>query len=145
MDIRKAELGDFEFLAEHDRHIQGEILKESILSERVYVIESSGNILGWMRYNLFWDSIPFMNMLYILDGSRGMGYGKAVIERWESDMSKMGYKTVMTSTQSDEYAQHFYTHLGYTAIGSFNLGSDPMEIIFSKTIGYYPPVISDVI
>lgn len=133
VEIRKAKLCDLEFLSQHDKHIQEEILRESILSGRVYIAEEGGSIAGWMRYGLFWDNIPFMNMLYILEGSRGKGYGRAVVERWEADMLRSGYEAVMTSTQSDEYAQHFYTHLGYKAIGGFNLGADPMEIIFLKT------------
>ena len=41
---------------------------------------------------------------------------------------------VMTYTQADEYAQHFYTHLGYRAAGGFVLPGDPYELIFVKEL-----------
>jgi ribosomal protein S18 acetylase RimI-like enzyme len=50
-------------------------------------------------------------------------------------MKWKGYKNVMTSTQSDEEAQHFYRKLGYTEIGGFKYLGDPLEIIFYKDIG----------
>jgi hypothetical protein len=41
----------------------------------------------------------------------------------------------MTSTQQNETAQHFYTHLGYRSIGGFMQLNGEYEIIFSKDIG----------
>jgi ribosomal protein S18 acetylase RimI-like enzyme len=49
-------------------------------------------------------------------------------------MHRSGYHIVMTSTASDEYAQHFYRKLGYTAIGGFALPGDPYELILSKEL-----------
>ena len=49
-------------------------------------------------------------------------------------MRRLGYSTVLTSTQSDEFAQHFYVKLGYRAIGGFSIGSDPYELIFMKEV-----------
>jgi hypothetical protein len=40
----------------------------------------------------------------------------------------------MTSTASDEYAQHFYQKLGYTTIGGFTPFGDPYVLIFSKML-----------
>ena len=40
----------------------------------------------------------------------------------------------MTSSQQDEYAQHFYVKLGYRAVGSFMLEGDSLEIIFEKRL-----------
>lgn len=41
-----------------------------------------------------------MNMLYVLDGNRGKGFGKLLVKYWESQMKELNYKEVMTSTQS---------------------------------------------
>lgn len=40
----------------------------------------------------------------------------------------------MTSTQKYESAQHFYTHMGYQAIGGFALLGDAYETIMAKEV-----------
>lgn len=134
MTIRKATQADIKLLHEYDIHISEQELATSISLGRVYVVEEGGVFAGWLRYNLFWDNTPFMNMLYVLDGYRGKGLGISLTEHWEDDMRMDGYDTVLTSTQSDEFAQHFYVKLGYRAIGGFAIGDDPYELIFMKNI-----------
>ncbi len=134
MNIRVAEFGDFNILSVHDKHISKEELERSIERGRIYIAEERGRFIGWLRYNLFWDNTPFMNMLYILDGYRGKGFGKALVAYWEDAMKSENYKYILTSTASDEYAQHFYVKLGYRTIGGFTLSNDPYEIILSKEI-----------
>lgn len=75
-----------------------------------------------------------MNMLYILKNKRKKGYGKYIAEYWENKMQLLGYKTVMTSTQSNEYSQHFYVKLGYRTIGGFLLDKEAYEIILAKNL-----------
>ena len=47
---------------------------------------------------------------------------------------KQKNKLVMTSSQSDEKAQHFYRKLGYSDVGSLTLPKEPLEIIFMKKL-----------
>ena len=119
---------------QYDRHISEPELRYLISRGRILIAEEDGIFYGWLRWNLFWDNTPFMNMLYFLEPYRGKGYGKALVEFWEAEMKESGYRTVLTSTASDEYAQHFYQKLGYDAIGGFLLPGDPYEIIFYKNL-----------
>lgn len=137
MDIRLAEQKDTEVLNLYDKHINKKELKTSISLNRVYVAEIDGELVGWLRYNLFWDNTPFMNMLFVLDGFRGKGLGKQLTAHWEERMRKEGYKKVLTSTVSSECSQHFYVHLGYRAIGSFLQEGEPLEIIMEKNLYEY--------
>ena len=125
---------DINILLSCDKHIKKQELINSIQLDRVYIAEENGRFAGWLRYNLFWDNTPFMNMLYLLDDFRGKGYGRVFLKYWEEKMKNSGYNLVMTSTQSDEYAQHFYLHLGYKAIGGFTPVNEPFEIILSKEL-----------
>lgn len=136
MNIRFAENKDIDLLISYDKHISKEELVHVIQQNRVYIAEDNGYFVGWLRYGLFWDNIPFMNLLYVLEEYRGRGFGRQLVMYWENEMKQQGYKTWMTSTQADEYAQHFYFKLGYEAIGGFRLGGDPYEIIFSKSVGH---------
>ena len=49
-------------------------------------------------------------------------------------MKAEGYSLVMTSTQSNEDAQHFYRKLNYQDAGGFVLPKEPMELIFIKNL-----------
>lgn len=133
MNIRFAEIKDRELLISYDKHISKEEMRNIIQQSRIILVEDHNQFVGWLRYNLFWDHTPFINMLYILEEYRAKGFGRQVVEFWENEMRQQGYHTFMTSTQADEYAQHFYFRLGYEAVGGFRLGNDPYEIIFSKS------------
>ncbi len=134
MNIQIAQKEDLDLLCLHDKHITKEELKYSIFRHRVYIAKEAEKFIGWLRYNLFWDNTPFLNMLYFLENYRRKGYGGQLISFWEEQMRSLHYECVMTSTASDEYAQHFYIKSGYRAIGGFNYQAEPYEIILMKEI-----------
>ena len=134
MTVRIATMNDLSRNVEQDRHISPEELKSLISLGRVAIAEEDGTLLGWMRWNLFWDNTPFLNMLYLLEPHRGKGYGKTMMAWWEREMRAQGFDTLMTSTASDEYAQHFYQKLEYTAVGGFSLPGESYELIFVKNL-----------
>ena len=49
-------------------------------------------------------------------------------------MKEKGYDDVLTSTLSNEEAQHFYRKLGYKDIGGFVYSNEPLEIVFQKEL-----------
>lgn len=75
-----------------------------------------------------------MNMLYLSEKNRNRGIGKELVAFWENEMKKNGYEMIMTSTLSNEKAQHFYRKLGYKDVGCIILENEPLEIIFTKNI-----------
>ena len=134
MEIRYAKADELEMISEYDEHLSKEELKNAIAMKRIILLFIDGEYEGWLRFNLFWDNIPFMNLLYISEEQRGKGYGRKMVEFWEHEMEKQGYEFVMTSTQSDEEAQFFYRKLGYTDRGALVLPDEPLEIIFYKIL-----------
>ena len=111
---------------------------EKVRNRQGYVCVEDGRIIGILRFNLFWDSIPFCNMLHIDEEYQGKGYGKQLMNRWEQDMKSSGCGMVMTSTQVNEEAQHFYRKLGYKDSGGFVVDipgyEQPLELILIKAI-----------
>ena len=57
---------------------------------------------------------------------------------WEDEMRRQNHGMVMTSTQSDETAQHFYRKLGYRDAGCLLLDlpgyAQPTELFFAKPL-----------
>ena len=131
--IRLAGESDLCFLAAHDRHIGAQELANVVRLGRVVIAtDAEGAPVGWLRWGLFWDNTPFMNLLFVLPRARGQGIARMLVSRWEDDMRAQGYASVMTSTASDEDAQGLYRHLGYRAVGGFLPEGEPYELIFTK-------------
>ncbi len=132
--IRYADMRDFAVLKEHDKHIAASELKNILLAKRILVLYQGDTFIGWLRFGLFWDNIPFLNLLYILDAYRGQGNGTKLVSFWEDEMAKMGYRQALTSTQSNERAQIFYRKIGYTECGALLLPKEPLEMFFIKDL-----------
>ena len=88
-NIRYASNEDYSFLITNDLHISEEELYKSIDDNKVIVLTIDDKIIGWLRYNLFWDNIPFMNMLYLLEEYRRVGLGSKLVSFWENEMKNM--------------------------------------------------------
>lgn len=134
MEIEWAREEDAPWLCAQDKHIAPEILRRRIAERGVLIAWENGENVGWLRYQLFWDHTPFLNLLYLLEPARGKGYGSALVRRWEEEMKALGASYVLTSTASDETSQHFYRKLGYRDIGGFFYRDDPYELLLAKEI-----------
>lgn len=132
--IYSATLNDMNDILELDHHIGSEILAKKITNNEVYVIKDNDVFIGTLRFSLFWDNTPFMNLLYIKPEYQKKGYGSLLVKYWESKMKDEGYKLVMTSTLSNESAQHFYRKEWYKDIGGFVMPDEPLELLFIKEI-----------
>ena len=132
--IRYAGRDDFEVLCAHDRHVGKSELKRCIDAQRVLVMAGSGAFMGWLRFGLFWNEIPFLNMLYVLQEYRGQSFGTRLIRHWEAEMARRGDKRVLTSTLSNERGQLFFRQNGYTDCGCLLLPDEPLEIILLKNL-----------
>jgi len=125
---------EYEYLKSRDIHISKHMLEKKVKDNEVIIIEIENRIVGWLRFNYFWDNTPFMNLLMIEEDFRGKGLGKQLVEFWEEKMSILGYDAAMTSTLSDESAQHFYRKLDYKDAGSLIFENEALEIIFTKKL-----------
>ena len=132
MTFRYADMLDFAVISQHDRHVAADVLRDKISRREVLVAYDGAAFAGWLRYNLFWDNTPFMNILFLPPEYQRKGVGKAFVRFWEDEMKALGHQLLLTSTQQNESAQHFYVKLGYQAIGSFLLPGDTLEILFAK-------------
>ena len=119
MMIRAAVPPDLSGVRNYDRHIPLPWLEDCIRRGQVYVLLIDGRIAGILRWSLFWQSIPFLDLIYLDDAIRGQGRGSEMMKHWERNMNELGYAHVLLSTQEDETSKFFYEKLGYTLCGSF--------------------------
>ena len=121
-----------------DRHLRDAEFARTVRDQRGYVLTADSAPAAVLRWSLFWDSIPFCNLLYVADSHQHKGLGRRLTAHWEEDMRARGHDLVMTSTQSDEEAQHFWRALGYRDCGGLTLPfpghEQPLELILGKAL-----------
>ena len=98
-----------------------------VRDKRCYVMYYEDKPIGYMRYNLIFDFVPFLTCFYVADHHKGKGFGKQAMTHWENEMRSLGYKMIMVSTQVDEDGQHFYRKLGYKDMGTIVMDIPPYE------------------
>lgn len=121
-----------------DKHLPEAEFEKKVRDKQGYVLFDGQTPVGILRYNLFWDTVPFCNLIFIDWEHQRKGYGRKLMIFWENEMKALGHDMVLVSTQADETAQHFYRKLGYRDAGGLmtNLPGheQPMELFFVKGI-----------
>jgi ribosomal protein S18 acetylase RimI-like enzyme len=72
--------------------------------------------------------------LWLDEPYRKQGFGRALVDYWEKAMLGQDFHQVMTSTQSNENAQHFYRKLGYKDCGALLMPDEALELLFLKEL-----------
>ena len=134
MHIDFAGAADLDYLVAQDRHLSSGVLEQKVGRREILMLWHDDSRAGLLRFGYFWDEIPFMNLLWVQEDLRDRGFGTRLVSFWENVMRESGYEMVMTSTLSNERAQHLYRRLGYRECGSLLMPDEPLEILFSKRL-----------
>lgn len=136
--IKYAEDCDKEFWFTLDHNIGEKEFYHKVKEKQAYILMVDDKKIGVLRYNYMWDLFPFLNQIYLDWSYHKMGYGRKLMEFWESEMRQKGYDLLMTSTQVNEEAQHFYRKLGFKDCGSmvFDIPGyeQPLEMFMVKSL-----------
>ena len=135
MNSHAASPDDFDRLLSLDHHISASMLAQKIDRKEILVAKIGAELVGWLRFGYFWDDLPFMNLLFVLEPHRGNHIGMKLVLHWENAMQARGCDQVFTSTLADETAQHFYRKLGYIDCGALFLPGEAAEVILRKPLG----------
>ena len=133
MKIRFATEKDIDYLTDYDGHVSKKMLVTKVENKQVIVAYINNEFAGFLRFGFFWDEIPFMNMLFVLEKFRQEGIATALVKYWVKEFED-SHTILLTSTLSDETSQHFYRKLSYQDIGGFVLPGESMELILMKQV-----------
>ncbi len=138
MEIKVVTGHDKEFVMGMDKHADDAAFANRVYTKSAYVIWEKGERIGIITHCVLWDTLPFMNLIYIKEECRQKGFGMQAILAWEAGMKRQGYKMVLVSTQVDEQAQHLYRKLGYVDCGGLVFHDtpfdQPMEMFLRKVL-----------
>ncbi len=138
MEIKVVTENDKEFVMNIDKHINDVSYANQVYTKSGYVIWERNQRIGIITHCILWDTIPFINFLFVKEEYRRKGFATQAIIRWENEMKNQGYKMTLISTQVDEDAQHLYRKLGYIDCGGLVFNhtplDQPMEMFFRKVL-----------
>lgn len=138
MEIKVVTDSDKKFVMSIDKHVDDTGYANRMYTKSAYVIWEKKQQIGIIVHCILWDSLPFMNLIYIKEEYRRKGFAKQAIICWENEMKSQGYKMTLLSTQVDEKAQHLYRKLGYVDCGGLLFNNtpfdQPMEMFLRKVL-----------
>lgn len=141
MTIRHATLDDLSSIQDVDRaleqHVSDEdILRASIEGGRVVVAVDGDDVVGYVRYEWFWDRIPYCMLARVKPSHQRQGFGHALYELVEEGLRERGIPFWLSSTEEDnERSLAFHRALGFRPIGELSdLGQESREIFLRKDL-----------
>ena len=75
---------------ELDRHVCRAGFLAAVRRSMAWWVLEEGQPVGVLRYQLFWEQIPFLNLLFLKASARRQGHGRAAMALWEAEMSRAG-------------------------------------------------------
>ena len=132
--LRAAQDTDFDFVRGFSSEPRDDRLRAQIQDGRLRIIESSEGPIGFIKFYVLWEVLPFLEVIMIRDDCRGRGIGTEAVRAWEAEMSARSFQRAITSTQADETAQYFWRRIGYQDCGSLELPGRPVELFMYRDI-----------
>ena len=132
--LRDAQATDLAFLRDFSREPRDDRLRAQIQDGRLRIIESSEGPVGFIKFYVLWEVLPFIEVIIIRNDCRGRGIGKAAVRAWEEEMSGQSFQRAIISTQADETSQYFWRRVGYQDCGTLELPGRPVELFMYRDI-----------
>jgi ribosomal protein S18 acetylase RimI-like enzyme len=137
VDVAKPSRTDVEWLLCHDPHVGEPWVLRCIDLGEYFVARIQGDIVGFLRFSLFWGRIPYMEMIWVSSAHRRSGVGTALFRMWEDEMRRDAYGMLMTSSEADEpEPQDWHRRNGFSETGAIKLPSiqSVPEVFFLKQV-----------
>ena len=131
--IRLARPFDIPKLRGLDRWPKEPIWQHKIAGGEVIVLELASEVIGLIRYEVLWTTVPFMGLIIIEEAHRGKGYSNLLLEFLKQHLREQGYLALLSSSQTDELGpQNWHRHMGFKSNGIIeNIADDDVgEIVY---------------
>jgi ribosomal protein S18 acetylase RimI-like enzyme len=132
--LRTAQDTDLTFLSGFTSGPRDDQLRAQVRDGRLRIIESAEGAVGFIKFYILWEVLPFIEVIIIREDCRGRGIGRAAIGEWEAEMSGRSFQRAIVSTQADETAQYFWRRIGYQDCGYLALPGRPVELLLHRDL-----------
>jgi GNAT superfamily N-acetyltransferase len=131
--VRLANDADKPKLQQLDSWPKERIWKQKIICNEVIVLELNSEVIGLIRYEVLWTTVPFMGLIEIEEAHRGKGYSKLLLEFLKQHLRDQGYVALLSSSQTDEPTpQNWHRHMRFKSNGIIEniMDEDVGEIVY---------------
>jgi GNAT superfamily N-acetyltransferase len=134
--VRFAQPSDIPKLQRLDRWPKEHIWQHKIAGGEVIVLELASEIIGLIRYEVLWTTVPFMGLIVIEEAYRKKGYSKLLLEFLKHYLREQCYLALLSSSQTDEpEPQAWHRHMGFKSNGIIeNIADDDVSEIVYRII-----------
>ena len=132
--LRLANEDDLDYLLKARRDSKLNI-RSQIRDGRLRVIDENSQPVGFFKFHVLWDELPYIEMIWLEESSRGQGLGSRAVQDWEREMAAQGFNLTITSTQLDGEAEQFWKQLGYLDCGLLSLPNRAPEHFLQRQLG----------
>jgi GNAT superfamily N-acetyltransferase len=140
VQVRYAVDADLPYLMRNDSLVTQPMINTMISNRQVIVCMKGHRHVGCMRFGFWEDTLfPFLHLIMVEKDARRQGIGRELMRYWEQEMKAKGHELVMTTTEVDNEAQHFYRKLGYRDSGGILFPQElypgsVMELVLIKVL-----------
>ena len=114
----------YDWLVEHELHVSAAWVARCISLGEYRVATIGAELVGYLRHGWFWGTIPYMEMIAVVDERRRQGVGTALLVAWEAAMAAAGARVLMTSSVADELEpQAWHRRNGFHESGRLTFGA----------------------
>src|SRR5262245_58720884 len=89
--LRAAAETDFDFLRGFSNEPGDAQLRTQIRDGRLRIIEPAGVPAGFIKFYVLWETLPFMEVIILLEDRRGRGLGREAVRQWEREMAARSF------------------------------------------------------
>ena len=135
--VRAATVDDIDTLAEADPWPRADDWRRKVDAGEVVVAEFGGEIVGHLRADLIWSTVPFLALIEVRDTHRGRGISRLLLGHLEGSLRDRGYVALLSSSQTDEpEAQRWHVHMGFHTAGIIEhvADDDVGEVVYRKLL-----------
>ena len=117
-----------------ENHSHGDAVSRAIAEGKVAVAEGEEGIAGYVRWEHFWDTIPYCTTARVAPDHQRRGLGRRLYEHVEERFRAAGIGFWLSSTEeTNERSQRFHEALGFRPIGQLReLDQDVMPELFYR-------------
>jgi L-amino acid N-acyltransferase YncA len=130
-DARNLEAFDRQFTGTH----AAELFESAIAGGKVTVVEAEeGAVVGYVRWEYFWDTIPLCLTVRVHPDHRRRGLGRGLYQHVDNVFRREGREFWLSSTEeTNDISKRFHEALGFRRIGALeSLGQDVPEVFYRK-------------
>ncbi|MFX1481626.1 MAG: GNAT family N-acetyltransferase [Promethearchaeota archaeon] len=128
---------DLEWCVVEDDYVTEQVIRHKIVQNEIIVAELDGQPIGYLRLEYLWSNIPYIAMIFVLDGYRNEGIGLKILAFLEDYLRSRGHNQLLSSSQANESEpQAWHRSVGFSECGIISgINEDGIgEIFFRKDL-----------